>query len=730
MLSLELKDFQNNCVEDLLESLNKEDKEIILKSPTGSGKTIILINFIEEYLKENFNTTFIWLSTGKGNLEEQSKKKYDKYINKNNSKLLNDILLNGFNKQEVAFLNWESITSKNNKAIKEAERKNLYDRIKDAKNAGVKFRIIIDEEHLNKTEKSKKLIDFFSAESIIRVSATPKISNKTVKLIEIDEIDVIEAGLMTKNLYINLDVNDTEGIESEVEPLIKIATKKHKEIREKYLNLNLDINPLIVIQLPNGKEERITEVEDILNNLGFNYKNKRVAKWLAEEKINIENIAEVNCETMFLLMKQAISTGWDCPRAKILIKLRDQMEESFEIQTIGRIRRTINAKFYEDDLLDSCYLYTFDREFINKTIQDYNGVESKLLILKNEHKDFKLIKELKLDYNDKTSSLEVSKFVRDYLIKKYELDSDKKSNILKLENSKYNFATTIVKKITQGKITGGIDESKLEEIDKKSINLSVNTKINGFEFKYVIDTLRKEVGLNYHKTRTVLERMFFPKKKSYYNTTLVNLKKKDFYAFIINNKELLKIDFREAVSSQYGVEQNLLVNEVEFKIPERMIAKYYSEYKNIIEIKENVFANYTTDIIRSKPETKFEKYCQNSKNVQWIYKNGESSKEFFSIIYKDGLGKEWSFYPDYILEVNNEIWIIETKGGESSSGQSKNIDKKAHYKFDALKVYAEKHELKWGFVRDYDKDDSLYINFEKYTENMMGDEWKALNSQF
>lgn len=729
MLGLELKDFQRDCIDDLLENI-KSRKEIILKSPTGSGKTIILINFIEEYLKENPSTTFVWLSTGQGNLEEQSKKKYEKYINKKNSKLLNDVLLNGFNKQEVAFLNWESITSKRNIAIKEAERKNLYDRIKEAKNSGIEFRIIIDEEHLNKTEKSDKLLSFFNAESIIRVSATPKISNKTVKLIEIDEADVIEAGLMTKNLYINLEVNDDIEVDSEIKSLIELAIKKHQEIREKYLDLKLDINPLIVIQFPNSKKEKIIEVEKILDEIGFNYKNKRVAKWMAEEKINIEDITDLNSQSIFLLMKQAISTGWDCPRAKILVKLRDHMEESFEIQTIGRIRRTINAKFYEDDVLDSCYLYTFDREFINDVVQEYNGVESKLLILKDEHKDFKLIKEIKIGHNDKTSSLEVLKIIRKYLIEKYNLISDKKSNILKLQNAEYDFRNTIVKNIAQGIIVGEVNEKKLEKVHKKDFNLNVDIKTSGLEFKYAIDMLRKEVGLNYHKTKVILERMFLPKKKSYYNTTLVNLKKKEFYAFIINNKELLKRDFREAVSLRYGVEQNLLVDEIEFKIPEKMIAKYYSEFKNVKEIKENVFANYTTDIIRSIPETKFEKYCQDSRNVSWIYKNGEASKEFFSIVYRDGVGKEWNFYPDYILEVNGDIWIIETKGGESVSGQSKNIDKKAHYKFDSLKIYAEKHNLKWGFVRDYDKDNNLYINFEKYSENMMEKEWKLLSSQF
>ena len=63
-------------------------------------------------------------------------------------------------------------------------------------------------------------------------------------------------------------------------------------------------------------------------------------------------------------MKQAISTGWDCPRAKILVKLREGMSEQFEIQTIGRIRRMPEAKHYEDDfqLIKLLFLSFVDSE--------------------------------------------------------------------------------------------------------------------------------------------------------------------------------------------------------------------------------------------------------------------------------------------------------------------------------------------------------------------------------
>lgn len=120
----------------------------------------------------------------------------------------------------------------------------------------------------------------------------------------------------------------------------------------------------------------------------------------------------------------------------------------------------------------------------------------------------------------------------------------------------------------------------------------------------------------------------------------------------------------------------------------------------------------------------FEKYCNDSENIKWFYKNGEHSIDYFSIIYVDAVGKKWAFYPDYIIQdIDGNTWIIEAKGGENADGESKNIDIKVENKFAVLRQYAEKYNLKWGFVRDYDKNDSLYFCNTEYTEDMDNESW-------
>ena len=111
-------------------------------------------------------------------------------------------------------------------------------------------------------------------------------------------------------------------------------------------------------------------------------------------------------------------------------------------------------------------------------------------------------------------------------------------------------------------------------------------------------------------------------------------------------------------------------------------------------------------------------------------KNGDNGPEYFSIVYKDNSGKQRLFYPDYLIGINDDIWIIETKGGESKSGQSEDIDKFSKMKFDSLKKYLMLYNLKGGFVRLNRSDMEVYINTEEYHDEMTNKYWKRIDMVF
>ena len=124
-MNIKLANFQLRTIKLLLESMKEKTRDIILKSPTGSGKTIILTHFMDEYIKGHSKTVFVWLTPGKGSLEEQSKEKMDKYIHNAQTKLLADVMTSGFEENDSCFINWEKLTKKGNNALKDSERTNF-----------------------------------------------------------------------------------------------------------------------------------------------------------------------------------------------------------------------------------------------------------------------------------------------------------------------------------------------------------------------------------------------------------------------------------------------------------------------------------------------------------------------------------------------------------------------------------------------------------------------------
>ena len=129
---------------------------------------------------------------------------------------------------------------------------------------------------------------------------------------------------------------------------------------------------------------------------------------------------------------------------------------------------------------------------------------------------------------------------------------------------------------------------------------------------------------------------------------------------------------------------------------------------------------------RSSGEAKFEKWCEQSADVEWVYRNGDKGDEFFSIVYEDNSGHQRLFFPDYVLRFGGETWIIEVKGGWTSGGQCQNIDPYAAKKAAALNSYCKKHGLRGGFVCYDESEDILLMAEEGYSEDVTSSCWKPI----
>ena len=646
-LTLNLFDFQEKAVLNLLDiSTDSNSKQtVVMKAPTGAGKTIILIGYVDEYLNNvNSNTAVIWLCPGKGDLEEQSRQKMISVAPHRKTQNLFDALQNGFEPESTTFINWELVTKRGNTAIKDSERKNLFDHIADAHRKNIDFIVIIDEEHSNNTARAKTIIDAFAAKHIIRVSATA-IKNNRYEYFEIDELDVIDEGLITKALYVNEGVEDNIEISNDYDYLLELADKKRKAIAQRYtevLPAGKVVRPLVLIQFPNGQPETVKAVEEKLESMGYTYDNGMVSIWMSEDKKDLtDNLTDNDGTPVFLLMKQAISTGWDCPRAKILVKLREGMNEQFEIQTIGRVRRMPEARHYDDDLLDFCYVYTFDETYKAGLLSNMDkAYETRRLFLKDKCKTFTLTKQLRdLDANG-LGEREVLNKIYDHLVAKYHLGNDKKNNQSILAGHGFVFGNEILGRALQGQFVK--TDAVMESGTHFTTRQRVNTHDHGMQLLHSVDSIKTAIGMQTAKVKTILERLF--RNNGSAKNKLLSLDTAEFYAFVINNVHLLKEELRE-VTSDLATQTTLIdPKSVSFHIPEQDFFKYDPGVKNEIEYLSNAYHEYTsgyaTSLVRSNSEMLFEQYCENRNDIEWIYKNGDSGQQYFSIVYLDGFSMQ------------------------------------------------------------------------------------------
>ena len=91
-----------------------------------------------------------------------------------------------------------------------------------------------------------------------------------------------------------------------------------------------------MIQLPNDYKEdedvAVSYKDMILQELsGLGIKPNEIAVWLSGDKEieKLSHITENNNEINYLLFKVAPATGWDCPRASILVMYREIQSLTF-----------------------------------------------------------------------------------------------------------------------------------------------------------------------------------------------------------------------------------------------------------------------------------------------------------------------------------------------------------------------------------------------------------------
>ena len=313
-----------------------------------------------------------------------------------------------------------------------------------------------------------------------------------------------------------------------------------------------------------------------------------------------------------------------------------------------------------------------------------------------------------------------------YMAKEYGIGTNKAENKTRLQAAGFVFSDDIVRHTLSGE-TATLDFSA-GDMNTVAVTEKLNTHTHGRDYHNRIGKIGLEIGMEYSYMNTIIRKLFDA--NFTYTRKVLALDPRQVYSFVLNNADRLRHLVREAMAYEMQQMQFEIpaVSTYEFRIPQSCLFTYDGGAKIQTEMTKNVYLGYLASAEpRSSAERRFEHFCERTDGVEWVYKNGDKGNEYLSIAYQDNSGKQKLFYPDYVISVKGEIWIVETKGGFDRAGNSQDIDLYTPKKFAVLKAYLEKYGLKGGIVRYDDASDELCICTENYSDDIRSDDWQILS---
>ena len=697
-----LKNYQRDAVDELKEYFeigfrHEGRKDISFKAPTGSGKTFMAASLFEELAAENQSVNFciIWACPGKGDLHKQSFDAVKLYLGGNPACSLLEEDFFGSRKfikdKEIVFINWEKLVQKDretgkwaNNLMKDQEGMNFIDVIKQTKKNGTKVILVIDESHIGASQKARiqEFIKTIIVPGIVlEMSATPLNGRIDV---EINPQKVIDEGMIKEDVIVNEGVSkdDKSLAEKDSELLmLELAFKKREEIVKRYGELNVSVNPLVLIQIPNvdeGEAKKLV-IKDFLRDKGITEDNGKLKLW-CDDKGNFDKkaIKKNGDITEFLVFKTAVATGWDCPRAHILVKFRDGKSETFETQTIGRILRTAEAKSYGDALLDNAYIFTNIWTF--ETKQDTynpNRIKTEWSKMRDGYTKLTVWGQTQLtsfyrsrqgDYNSADSrfgSYFMTSFMNlfgltedDKIALKGSLKDRLEEKGLKL-NVEVNDAV-----MTETSI--GV-ESANEETNINADHAGVQMAENDVQAQYNTIIRENLSGLAYVRSKSPINSAIMDAFGTFYDVFPRNEKVRSVMKIVVNNKDI----FAEIISEATRNFRDLIIAEAgkkgetyDFKIEE---ARPYSleTHTVLTGASKSLYSPlYVLKDSEGKPKNGLEKdflnYLDSKPEVEWYWENGmEQMRINLGISYNRGLN---TFQPDFIVRfTDSTVGIFDTK---------------------------------------------------------------------
>jgi type III restriction enzyme len=551
--------------------------------------------------------------------------------------------------------------------------------------------------------------------------------------VEVELKDVKDEGMIKKGIVINpgfenYKLNKKLADKTADEIVIEAGLKKRAELAKLYESEGSNVNPLMLIQIPDNRKGLIDKKDAIIQLLGkygITTENGRLAIYLSDKdnKVNLENIEKNENEVEVMIFKQAIAVGGDCPRAAILVLFREWKSMVFSIQTIGRIMRMAEHTHYKKAELNLGFVYT---SLSNIGIAEDIAKEY-ITVFEGKRRD---------DYENIDLTSYHSKRFRE----ETRLSSDfvpvffEAADELKLKN-RVSMKHSIVdsKLIASGKIydvdkeTKSIEKKGTLDIPKNEVELQ-----NAFDFfarenlapfapelrsiKRINDSIYKYFGASRDEDRwPEIQAMVLAEENRQVVIDVIN-RAKELYQDVVGKgkSELVKNDEPWNVPRTINYNLNFIERQYKRSIVQPYYARINSKQKSLLE-------EYTED---SVIEEQFIEYLEKSKQVKWWFKNGSQDGSYFAVPYvENGRGKP--FYVDFIVMLaDGRLGLFDTKGGIYAKTAKERAEGLANY----IAMESKKGNKLFGGIVLKDKNSWRLNDSKKYSYNLNDlKDWKFLD---
>jgi len=428
-VKLVLREFQDDAVQELLGEFEtaqqlcaRKPQAVLLSAPTGAGKTVMATAFIEELLGggaervRDPSLVFLWL-TDQPELNKQTLEK----MQATTSVLDRDDLVSidgdfdfeVLSPGRVYFLNTQKLGTRTSFVRHGDDRTwTLWESLQNTITRDPRrFVFIIDEAHRGTAGRDAAEADTIVAKFlrgsvgeldavplVVGISATP---DRFVKLcgeigrpvwqVNVDPAAVRESGLIKDvvDLY-----HPDEDQPSNVTMLLE-AVEDWKRYRGDWRQYGQEQDeavpdPVLLVQVEDARSGQAsvsqTDLDLVVRTLAGAIDVPDGNLWIAHAFQDGTAVAaggmairylapsEINADpnVQVVLFKTSLNTGWDCPRAEVLVSFRSALDETNIAQLVGRMVRSPLARRIESrEFLNSVGLYLpfYNRAAVEKVVK-------------------------------------------------------------------------------------------------------------------------------------------------------------------------------------------------------------------------------------------------------------------------------------------------------------------------------------------------------------------------